>query len=643
MTALRTICILLIAVSCLAFLRRANGQSYNDQIQPLLAQYCYDCHSGDAPAAKIDFESMQTENEARSAYEVWARAVEVIQAHQMPPEGEDQPTAQDIEIFQAWYQRTFVDSVRAMPGIFRARRLSASEYRNTLRTIFGFELTVNIMEAEQTVSETSLVLKQLPTDPPGRSGFRNDTRTNPLTTQVWEQYSYLADRAIEELFSVQRQDRLAALGGATKNSPFSADSARNLLAYFLRTTQRRPLSNEQLRQLDARTDIALAPTVVAKREIKRMLVAPTFLYRGLLMPKTAGRQHVDAYELAERLSYFLWGDMPDDQLWQAANDQQLLDTACLEQQVERMLDSPKAANLATDFASQWWLLDEIDQVTDNPPVTVALKSQPIDFFAYLIAEDRPVMELIDSKITFASPLTRKYYRGDAAQLAKYRRPKGIEIEIVPNQKLVLDQTQERGGLLTMPGILAMNRGPILRGVWMLERVLGEHLPDPPADVGQVKASIPGKEMSFRERFAEHRSNVSCARCHDKIDPLGFSLEDYDSNGGYQRTTKQQGRDRDVDTSGTLPSGERFQNFAELKQLLMTTQQERILRNVVQRMLSYALARKLELHDRPTVEEIVQQLKSNNGTWRELVLSIANSLPFRETMVSTTPPSIEGKQ
>ena len=200
-----------------------------------------------------------------------------------------------------------------------------------------------------------------------------------------------------------------------------------------------------------------------------------------------GQQRVDDFELAERLSYFIWADMPDAELTRLASAGSLHETDTLRTQVNRMLDSPKADNLATDFAVQWLSLDEIDQVSDNPPLMVALKSQPIDFFNYLIAENRPLMELVDSRTTFANPLTRKYYVPDMSRLVRYRKPKGIEIEIVPNQKLTLENTRGRGGLLTMPGVLAMNRGPILRGVWMLERIMGEHLADPPADVGASRS------------------------------------------------------------------------------------------------------------------------------------------------------------
>ena len=194
----------------------------------------------------------------------------------------------------------------------------------------------------------------------------------------------------------------------------------------------------------------------------------------------------------------------------------------------------------------------------------------------------------------------------------------------------------------MPGVLAMNRGPILRGVWMLERILGEHLPDPPADVGQVEANIPGQDLSFRERFAQHREQESCAICHDKIDPFGFALEAYDASGAYrhaddyrkQKSRRQKELPNSIDTAGRLPTGEAFEDFDELKHLLITTQNEDIIRNIVKQLMAYALCRKLEIYDQPVITGIVNSMVAERGTYRDLVHAIVNSLPFQETIVSS---------
>ena len=289
-----------------------------------------------------------------------------------------------------------------------------------------------------------------------------------------------------------------------------------------------------------------------------------------------------------------------------------------------MIDSPRSITLATDFAHQWLTLGEVEKNNVQVPQAEALRSQPRDFMHYLFVEDCPLIELVDSRTAFANPYTRKFYGADSQQMKRYRKASGIEQEIVPNQKISLVQTTNRGGILTMPGILAMNRGPILRGVWMLERILGERLPEPPPNVGTVPPAPPGQKLSFRQRFEQHRSKAACAVCHNKIDPLGFALE------RYKGSTYQDGAQ--VDTAGQLPSGEKFKDFPELKRILVTSQKERVIRNIVERALTYAVCRKLELYDRPAVDAMTEKLLKSNGTYRDLIFEIATSLPFRQTMV-----------
>ena len=232
-------------------------------------------------------------------------------------------------------------------------------------------------------------------------------------------------------------------------------------------------------------------------------------------------------------------------------------------------------------------------------------------------------------------------------MKKYVRPKGIEAEIVPNQRIDLLETKGRGGILVMPGILSMNRGPIIRGTWILERILGDFLPDPPANVGQVPPNKEGQQLSFRQRFEQHRAQATCALCHDKIDPLGFALEAYDARGAFLRAadyktqaikkarnkTPQEGSDN-LDTSGRLPSGESFEDLDGLKKILMSSQSETVIRNLVSQMLSYALCRKLEYYDQPTVVSITRRMMEapDHATYQNLIHEIVASLPFRKATI-----------
>ncbi len=618
------------------------AQDFARDVQPFLQKFCIECHGGKKVKGKVDFTKMKTDADLAAAFDTWQTAIELLQEGEMPPDAAKQPTAGDMEVVFRWYQKRFVESVEAHPGHFKARRLSAREYRNTLRSLFGFDLEVAVIEAQQTEVQKSLVMKLMPTDPPGKSGFKNDTHGNPLTAHVWDQYSYLADQALDRFFHPARRKQLLAYTGPVGSSGLGPENARRLLETFLPRVHRRTVDSKLIDDASGRVQSAQALVPALKAEMKSALISPTFIYRGLLMTGDKDIERpVDEFELGERLSYFLWGDMPDEELIELAGKGRLRNQ--LNQQVDRLLQSPKTFAFSEDFAIQWLALDSMNQFSQRDvTIAVALKTQPIDFLHYLITEGRPLMEAIDSKVTFANPLLAKFYREDRNQIATYRKAKGIEREIVPHNRITLENTKGRGGLLTMPGILAMNRGPVQRGTWMLERILGVHLPEPPPDVGAVEPNRKGEQLSFRQRFEKHRSNPTCAVCHKKIDPLGFALQRYTTDGSFRGADnftepkkKNKGTDYesgDIDTSGRLPSGETFNDFAELKQILLTGQREEIIRNIVKRTLAYALCRRLEIYDQPTVEQIVRRLDGNNGTWRDLIHEIADSLPFQETVV-----------
>ena len=646
---------------------------YRVSVEPLLKKHCCQCHGDkDEVRGDVNFRVIETGPQIKAAFELWSNVLKLIETGSMPPETQPRLTPAEIAQFKAWYQQELVDTIAPLPDVLRPRRLSAHEYRQTLRSLFGFDLEVSIAEAEQTVVEKSLVMKLLPVDPPGPSGFKNDTSANPLTTNVWEQYSFLLDDALEQWLSPGNRNRLEVVTGPITSKHMTPEQCEKLLKWMLRRIYRRTPTTETIQTCVASIRGKQGPELEAalRMELKSVLMSLPFIYRGLLAtvddlkvsdqddsPVSYGR--VDDHELAERLSYFLWGDMPDERLMQLADEGTLRIPETYASEIARMLADPKSRNLAENFGVEWFSLDEISTVSKNPPVSHALRQQPIDFLNYLFIEGRPLLELIDSKVTFLNPHTAKFYPRDRKRMAAYKKQRGIEVEAVPNQRLELVGSLERGGLLTMPGILAMNRGPVIRGTWMLEKVLGEHLPDPPANVGQVKPNQPGENLTFRERFELHRSDATCAICHNKIDPLGFAMQAYDSTGAYNPTglnpTKGKNRKQKknkvkedehalvdpplLDTSGRLPGGQSFENFRELKQILLTSQRRRIIENIVKRTLSYALARELNVHDMPTVDEISSELDRHGnlelreGSYHDLIHLVVNSLPFTHAQTS----------
>lgn len=619
---------------------------FEDKVRPILEKNCLECHGGKKVKGKVDFSEILTEKDADANFELWETVVEVIEAGEMPPENKTPLSEEDQKTIVTWYQERSQASIEAKATVFKPRRLSGPEYRNTLRSLFGFDLEVSVVEAEQTVvSDSSLVLKLLPTDPPGASGFINDTHRARLSPVIWDQYLHLSNAALEKLFSKSGRTQLGELLGASlpdewQPEDLSQKQAERLIRTFVPRALRRPAPENQFsKMLSVISGKGGAELLTAtKFELRAVLMSPQFFYRGLLMKGEPGKQQaVDSFELAERLSYFLWEDRPDEELTRLALDGSLSDEKILNAQVSRMLASPKARSLAESFGAQWLGIDSLDELVGKDPIRHhALKTQAIDFLNYLFTEQRPVMELIDSKVTFVNQGTSGFYGKDRQRMKRYTKAKGIERQRTPNQKLELVHAEGRGGLLTMPGILTMNQGPIQRGTWMLRRIMGVEVGEPPADTPPIKGSPRGKNLSFRERFEAHRNNSSCARCHVKIDPLGFALEAYDRNGQFLDSSERlKGKPSTIDSSGKLPSGETFKNFAELKSILLTSQQEVIVRNIVEQTLSYALCRKLTRSDQAVVDAISENLCENKGTWSSLFQQVANSVPFRETMIEAT--------
>ena len=630
---LRLFCILLLSL-CGTYKISAKIQFEKD-ILPLLEQSCLKCHGGEKVNGEVDFSKIKNQTHADSHYELWETVVEVISVGEMPPEESPQLKGDEKALLLNWYKQQLNANVKAKPGTFKARRLSGPEYRNTLRSLFGFDLKLAVAKAQQTAAgEESLVLKLLPKDPPGDSGFINDTRGAPLSSVILEQYAFFTDATLEKLFAPKQRPQLELLLGknlAVDWTPqkISLIEARSLIKNFIPKALRRKISEDKinisLNPLDGKIGKDLLKGL--KFEMKAIMLSPEFLYRGLLMKKFPGEQKpVDSFELAERVSYFLWEDRPDEELTTLAVNGSLLKAEVLTEQVERMLKAPQAISLAESFAVQWLGISNLDELIKNPIAHHSLRNQPVLFLNHLFTQNRPVIELINSKTTFVNEGVSGFYGQDRGRMKRHSKPKGIERTTTPFEEFTLEKATWRGGIITMPGILTMNRGPIQRGTWLLRRVLGVRLGEPPADVPPIKPSPRGQKISFRERFERHRSDTSCARCHEKIDPLGFSLDHYDAKGQFI-----QNKESLPDASGKLPTGETFKNYSELKEILMTSQKEKIIRNSVERTLSYAMCRKLTRNDQPTVDRITKNIVKENGTWKDLFVEIVNSLPFRETI------------
>jgi len=356
--------------------------------------------------------------------------------------------------------------------------------------------------------------------------------------------------------------------------------------------------------------------------LEAVLVSPKFLYRIERDPAPGvASAPVSPYELASRLSYFLWSSTPDDELLRLAGTGTLRQPAVLGAQVARMLRDPKADALVENFGGQWLQFKNIDVVRPDqerfPMFEESLRRamrRETELFLASIVRRGSVLDLLDAKYTFLNERLARFYGVDGVIGPEFRR-------------VDMSGTTRGGGILAHASVLTVSSystrtSPVLRGKWILENLLNAPPPAPPPGVPPLEETK-ANGGTLRQQMEEHRKNPVCSSCHSRMDPLGFGLENFDAIGGWRT---QDGKSP-VDASGDLPDGRSFRTPAELKTLLMADR-DVFLRGLTEKLLTYALGRGLERYDRPTVNAIISKLPSHQHSFSGLVTEIVNSLPFQ---------------
>jgi mono/diheme cytochrome c family protein len=342
---------------------------------------------------------------------------------------------------------------------------------------------------------------------------------------------------------------------------------------------------------------------------------------------------VDEYTLATRLAYFIWSSTPDDELLNLAAHNQLRQN--LPAQVHRMLASSKARALVDNFAGQWLQFRSLDTFEPDknlfpdftPELRNDMQTETEDFTQYIISHDRSVMDFLTADYTFVNSRLAQFY--------------GIgNVTGDDFQKVSLAGTPRRG-VLTQGSVLVLTSNPtrtspVKRGKWVLENLLGTPPPPPPPDVPVLDEE---KQLTgtLRQQMEQHRANPVCASCHARMDPIGFSLENFDAIGEW-RDTDTDVNHTPIDASGTLVSGENFKGVAELVQIIAEKKRDEFLRCVSEKALTYALGRGLEYYDRPATDQVIQTLEKNDDKFSALVLGVVNSIPFQQMRRSDAFPA-----
>ena len=407
--------------------------------------------------------------------------------------------------------------------------------------------------------------------------------------------------------------------------------ARKILSSLARRAYRRPVADADLQALlgmyqagrkrgDFEAGIAMA--------LKGILVSPDFLFRierdpAGVAPGTPFR--VNDYELASRISFFLWSSAPDDQLLNIAARGGLKDPLVLEQQVRRMLRDPRSKALISNFFGQWLQLrrvpdldpDEVEFPGFDGTLREALQQETQLFLESMLREDRPLMDLLDANYTFVNERLARHYGIPNVYGSTFRR--------------VALTDENRRGLLGQGSILSLTSyatrtSVVLRGKWVLENILGTPPPPPPPNVPALKdRSDDGTIKSVRQSMEEHRANPVCASCHLRMDPLGFALENFNGVGQWRTTEGEAGTP--IDASGAMPDGTKFNGPTELRKMLMG-KRDQFATSVTEKLLTYALGRGVEYYDEPVVRKITREAAPGDYRWSALILGIVKSEPFQ---------------
>jgi hypothetical protein len=530
-------------------------QDYDKDIKPLVATYCAKCHSGPKAKVGIDFDAFRDEASVLKSRKTWQKAWRALHAREMPPEDKPQPTAAERDRLTDWIEgilrKPDPDGGRD-PGRVLMRRLTRAEYSNSVAELIpsvaprgpryfdpakGFpEKGLHLLHYQDGPKP---IVADLPPDEADH-GFDNQGDVLTLPPLLMEKYF---QAAVEVLDGAHRDGRVFFVRPGPGKP--KRDAAREIVARFAGRAFRRPVADAEVDRLLTLFDLAEKRgdsfEAAVKVPLQAILVSPHFL---LKIEKSAGA--LSGYELASRLSYFLWSSMPDDDLLRAAADGKLN----VEEQVRRMLRSPKAKALSDNFALQWLQLSAFETLMPDPALFPAfygpgcqdlwkwMRIESQLFFETILMEDRPILEFLDADWTILNANLAEFYG-----LASFpgRTPlagKEIATENYWWRKYTLPDGR-RGGVLTMAAVLTATSlptrtSPVKRGKWILEAILGSPPPPPPPNAGTLKEDDgPAVRRSVRDRLEKHRQDPNCAGCHKRMDPLGLALESYDGIGRWR--------------------------------------------------------------------------------------------------------------
>ena len=613
-----------------------------DIIEPILEVHCFPCHHDTKRSADISLKNIfMGINDTKALIvrdgKVWMNVVKQIESRQMPPKSHPQMSPEDSEALVKSIKGILYSSLSANnPGRVVMRRLSHTEYQYSVFSLLGVDY--NAPEI-------------FPADGSGGAGFDNFAGTLFLTPLKMERYYEAAEEIMDQAQADEGlwrklvpesykksvwsrfSDWFMDIFTTVDRSKGAVDAATEVIVPFASRAYRRflePAEKDKLLNLfrkvyegtdgDNRYDLAI------KETMKAVLVSANFLYRyEEELPVPVDQPYaLSSFELASRLSYFLWSTLPDQELFDAAYKGELQDSVFLQAQVKRMLQDPKARHFAESFVTQWFGISRFRETNPLDPLrfpelTPSLRNsmyqEMVEYFNYVLNDSRNFLDLIDSDFTFLNE-----------ELANHYGIAGVEGKGMRKVQLT---DRRRGGVLGMGSVLAstsmpLRTSPVLRGKWVLEEIMGTPPPPPPPDAGELpEAASHKKDANLRQLLEAHRAKPTCANCHQKMDPIGFGLENFDPLGRWRDSYG----DAPIIAWDTLPSGEVFKGPEDLKRILRTKEDE-FARNLSEKMFIYATGRNVGFVDELFLQRLVKNLKDNRFNPEKFIIELVNLEAFR---------------
>ncbi len=666
----------------------------DDRVSTIFGKHCVACHGLDGEVnGEVNLLDVDDSDSLIERTELLRELVHVIEHREMPPE-DATPLADSERLalltqLQALLRQSLTQQTQL--GHAPIRRMNRFQYNNAVTDLFQLDCVVftlpermmrehknyfrpetgvmpeTVVVGSRPLGKSQLIEPRLdgvaafPQDLRAEHGYDNRGDHLSLSPLLMESFMKLGQSITQspdftpkrvgiwkEFFTPPTQEQREDL----------EDEIRGRLRPFLTQAFRRPVDDANLDRytsfVTAQIEKGVEFTDAMKAVAAATIASPKFIYLYDQANENELRESLDDFELASRLSFFLWGSIPDQELIDLARESKLRETDVLSSQVDRMLRDRKLKRFCDSFPSQWLQLERIISSMPNPDLfpnfyfakyrqSMHMMLEPLLLFEAVLIENQPITQFIDSDFTYRSHLLRQAYSEDLS-LEKNQKVRGGEVITLTFDRLPITD-RRYGGIITNAAVMTMTSGPdrtqpITRGAWLLSVIFNDPPEPPPANVPPLaeKPAENEEHMTLRERLAAHRERADCRGCHEKIDPLGFALENFDVVGKWR---ERYDNDRKIDMAGELFRQHEFSNVIEFKDAILV-EKDRFTHGFAGHVLSFALARPLDASDSVTVDEIAKTTASDAYRIQTLIKQVVLCEPFRSKSNSNLKPSADAQ-